>query len=399
MGSILSQNTARNMFLCGICILMTSLAFTLGDDRRNYILIAAMGISPLIIVLTPLITRNDANIYFIIMLSIFSPLLNHPATMRWSTVLYGCMFYLYFIALCHLFMFSNISQSDIMKLLKYLLFAYAIVLIMQQLCVLLGLPIFNVSNYSIKEPWKLNSLMSEPEHSGRMVGLLMYSYLTIKSIKLGNESFLESWKSEKLLWCAFIWCMLTSMSAGAYLFLFIVLTKFITYKNFLQFASCLSAVFLAANFFIESLALERFVKFSSAALTFDIYKMCQADLSAALRIVPSILCIQQIDLSTVDGWFGHGVDYVSTFMSKYIRGVEIGYTGGGLFLTAVEYGFLVFVVLAIVTFKLCYDKNNKIPTILFWVFSVLFVGVNSQITWATITMLYMVKRSKQTIDI
>lgn len=84
---------------------------------------------------------------------------------------------------------------------------------------------------------------------------------------------------------------------------------------------------------------------------------------------------------------------------EYIRGVEIGYTGGGLFLTAVEYGFLVFVVLAIVTFKLCYDKNNKIPTILFWVFSVLFVGVNSQITWATITMLYMVKRSKQTIDI
>lgn len=174
MGSILSQNTARSMFLCGICILMTSLAFTLGDDRRNYILIAAMGISPLIIVLTPLITRNDANIYFIIMLSIFCPLLNHPATMRWSTVLYGCMFCLYFIALCHLFMFSNISQSDIMKLLKYLLFAYAIVLIMQQLCVLLGLPIFNVSNYSIKEPWKLNSLMSEPEHSGRMVGLLMY---------------------------------------------------------------------------------------------------------------------------------------------------------------------------------------------------------------------------------
>ena len=387
------------MFLCGICILMTSLAFALGEDRRNYILIAVMGISPLIIVLTPLITRNDAYIYFIIMLSIFCPLLNHPATMRWSTVLYGCMFYIYLIALCHLFMFSNTSQSDIMKLLKCLLFAYAIVLIIQQLCVLLGLPIFNVSNYNIKEPWKLNSLMSEPEHSGRMVGLLMYSYLTIKSIKSGDESLVESWKSEKLLWCAFIWCMLTSLSAGAYLFLFIVLTRFMTSKNFLQMAFSLSAVFLAANFFIESVALERFIKFSSAALTFDIYKMCQADLSAALRIVPSILCIQQIDLSTVDGWFGHGVDYVSTFMSKYIRGVEIGYTGGGLFLTAVEYGFLVFVVLAIVTFKLCYDKNNKIPTILFWVFSVLFVGVNSQITWATITMLYMVKRSKQTIDI
>lgn len=393
MNSILSRNAARSMFLSGICILMTSLAFALGEDRRNYILIVAMGLSPLILVLTPSITRNDVKIYFIILLSIFCPLLNHPETMRWSTVLYGCMFYLYFIALCHLLAFSNTSQSDIMKVLKCLLFAYAIVLVIQQLCVLLGLPIFNVSNYNIKEPWKLNSLMSEPEHSGRMVSLLMYSYLTVKSIKSGKESFAESWKSEKLLWCAFLWCVLTSLSAGAYLFLFIVLTKFMTYKNFLQIAFILLVVFLIANSLIESVALERFIKFSSAVFTFDFAKIYQTDQSAALRIVPSILCMQQIDLSTVDGWFGHGIDYVSTFMSNYLSGVERGYTGGGLFLNAVEYGFLVFIILLFVTFRLCYDKNNKIPTILFWTFSVLFVGVNSQLTWATITMLYIAKYS------
>ena len=374
---------------------MTTLAFALGEDRRNYILIAAMGLSPLILVFTPSISGNDIKMYFIIMLSIFCPLLNHPESMRWSTVLYGCMFCLYFISLCHLLVFSNASQNDIMKVLKCLIFAYAIVLMIQQLCVLFGLPIFNVSNYSIREPWKLNSLMSEPEHSGRMVGLLMYSYLTVKSIISGKESFAESWKSEKLLWCAFLWCMLTSLSAGAYLFLLIVLTKFMTSKNFLQITFILLVFFFIANFLIESVALERFIKFSSAALTFDINKMCQADLSAALRIVPSILCIQHIDLSTIDGWFGHGIDYVSTFMSNYINGVETGYTGGGLFLTAVEYGFLVFIVLAVITFRLCYDKNNKIPTIFFWVFSVLFVGMNSQITWSTITMLYIVKCSKQ----
>ena len=395
MNSILSPNAARSMFLCGICILMTTLAFALGEDRRNYILIAAMGLSPLILVFTPSISGNDIKMYFIIMLSIFCPLLNHPESMRWSTVLYGCMFCLYFISLCHLLVFSNASQNDIMKVLKCLIFAYAIVLMIQQLCVLFGLPIFNVSNYSIREPWKLNSLMSEPEHSGRMVGLLMYSYLTVKSIISGKESFAKSWKSEKLLWCAFLWCMLTSLSAGAYLFLLIVLTKFMTSKNFLQITFILLVFFFIANFLIESVALERFIKFSSAALTFDINKMCQADLSAALRIVPSILCIQHIDLSTIDGWFGHGIDYVSTFMSNYINGVETGYTGGGLFLTAVEYGFLVSIVLAVITFRLCYDKNNKIPTIFFWVFSVLFVGMNSQITWSTITMLYIVKCSKQ----
>lgn len=98
---------------------------------------------------------------------------------------------------------------------------------------------------------------------------------------------------------------------------------------------------------------------------------------------------------TVDGWFGYGIDYVSDFMSNYLAGVPKGYTGGGLLLYAVEYGFLPFIVLAIITFHLCYDKGNKIPTILFWIFSILFTGVNSQLAWSTITLLYIVKISQQ----
>ena len=126
-------------------------------------------------------------------------------------------------------------------------------------------------------------------------------------------------------------------------------------------------------------------------LTFDIHKIYSADQSAALRIVPSLICLQQIDLLTVDGWFGRGIDYMSRIMSDYLPGVEKGYTGGGLLLYAVEYGFLSFLVIIRITFKLCYDRNNKTPSILFWFFSVFLVGVNSQLTWATIVLLYMVK--------
>lgn len=114
---------------------------------------------------------------------------------------------LYVLSIFH-FTFSFIfilehSQSGILKLLKYILIAYAIVLFIQQICVLLGIPIINLSNYDIRQPWKLNSLMSEPEHSGRMVALLMYSYLSIKSANNGKENFIESWKNDKLLWMAF----------------------------------------------------------------------------------------------------------------------------------------------------------------------------------------------------
>ena len=80
-------------------------------------------------------------------------------TMRWSTVLYSCMFCVYFMAFARVLYSNGYDFSDFSKLLKGLIYAYCIVLIIQQFCVLTNLPIFNLSNYDIREPWKLNSLM------------------------------------------------------------------------------------------------------------------------------------------------------------------------------------------------------------------------------------------------
>jgi hypothetical protein len=63
---------------------MISLSFTLGDGNRNLLLIAVMGISPLLLILTPIITRTDIKIYAIIILTILCPLLNHPSTVNKS---------------------------------------------------------------------------------------------------------------------------------------------------------------------------------------------------------------------------------------------------------------------------------------------------------------------------
>lgn len=133
--------------------------------------------------------------------------------------------------------------------------------------------------------------------------------------------------------------MLTSMSAGAYLFLLIVLTRFMTIKSAFRIIILIVSIFIIVNLFLEPIALKRFMKFGSAISTFDIHKIYSADQSAALRVIPSFICLQKIDLFTVDGWFGYGIDYVSDFMSNYLAGVPKGYTGGGLLLYAVEYGF------------------------------------------------------------
>lgn len=151
----------------------TAPAFALGEGDRNLLLIWVMGVSPLIVIARFRFDKNDVlSLLFLASIIIF-PLIFHPESMRWSTVLYSWMFGLTFIAYKQLLQLNYFTIEPYLKLLKALLLAYFAVLLIQQFCVLTGLPVFNVSNYSPAEPWKLNSLAAEPSHSARIVALLM----------------------------------------------------------------------------------------------------------------------------------------------------------------------------------------------------------------------------------
>lgn len=164
-------------------------AFALGDDNRNLLLIGAMGVSPYFFFRYPIIIpKVDFYLGSICLFMVIFPLLFHPETMRWSTVLYSCMFCVYFMAFARVLYSNGYDFSDFSKLLKGLIYAYCIVLIIQQFCVLTNLPIFNLSNYDIREPWKLNSLMSEPSHSARIIPVLMYLYVTVQFNLKNNYS-------------------------------------------------------------------------------------------------------------------------------------------------------------------------------------------------------------------
>lgn len=170
----------RNKIVVALFIIFLSIspAFALGEGNRNLLLISVMCISPIFLLKYPIIIPQvDAPLIGLCTMMIFFPLVLHPETMRWSTVLYSCMFCLYFMSFVRVLYHSPFTGEDFLKVLRGLLFAYCIVLIIQQFCVLTGLPIFNVSNYTPLDPWKLNSLMSEPSHSARIIPIMMYMYL------------------------------------------------------------------------------------------------------------------------------------------------------------------------------------------------------------------------------
>ncbi len=375
----------------------TSPAFALDSSNMNLLLIGVMLISPIILFISIRSISIEDILLILFMLSIiFSPLINHPETMRWSTVIYSCMFIISFITYKHLLYKDIFRIENFEKLIRYLIYAYTLVLIIQQICVLLGLPIFNLSNYSPAEPWKLNSLTSEPSHSARIVGLLMYCYIVIKEIMLNRKYNLKNdLKVDKWIWFSFFWTMITMGSGTAFLFIFLVLSVFLSFRN-LIILLLVFIILIGAITFFEITAFDRTWKVFLATLTLDTNKIIAADPSASVRIVPFIIISQLVDFTTFNDWFGYGVDYVKSIFSTYVRigGLPEGFTGGGMFQVWLDYGLLSFLLFVYFTFSATYLKDS-IVSVFFWFLLVFMYGVNSQIVWVTIVLLFTLNYFKQ----
>ncbi len=375
----------------------TSPAFALDSSNMNLLLIGVMLISPIILFISIRSISIEDILLILFMLSIiFSPLINHPETMRWSTVIYSCMFIISFITYKHLLYKDIFRIENFEKLIRYLIYAYTLVLIIQQICVLLGLPIFNLSNYSPAEPWKLNSLTSEPSHSARIVGLLMYCYIVIKEIMLNRKYNLKNdLKVDKWIWFSFFWTMITMVSGTAFLFIFLVLSVFLSFRN-LIILLLVFIILIGAITFFEITAFDRTWKVFLATLTLDTNKIIAADPSASVRIVPFIIISQLVDFTTFNDWFGYGVDYVKSIFSTYVRigGLPEGFTGGGMFQVWLDYGLLSFLLFVYFTFSATYLKDS-IVSVFFWFLLVFMYGVNSQIVWVTIVLLFTLNYFKQ----
>ena len=375
----------------------TSPAFALDSSNMNILLIGVMLISPIILFISiRSISVEDILLILFILSIIFSPLINHPETMRWSTVIYSCMFIISFITYKHLLYKDIFRIENFEKLIRYLIYAYTLVLIIQQICVLLGLPIFNLSNYSPAEPWKLNSLTSEPSHSARIVGLLMYCYIVIKEIMLNRKYNLKNdLKVDKWIWFSFFWTMITMGSGTAFLFIFLVLSVFLSFRN-LIILLLVFIILIGAITFFEITAFDRTWKVFLATLTLDTNKIIAADPSASVRIVPFIIISQLVDFTTFNDWFGYGVDYVKSIFSTNVRigGLPEGWTGGGMFQVWLDYGLLSFLLFVYFTFSATYLKDS-IVSVFFWFLLVFMYGVNSQIVWVTIVLLFTLNYFKQ----
>lgn len=309
---------------------------------------------------------------------------SHPATLRWSTILFMATFWVTYITFYNLVVVEkSFSKDYFVSLIRKLIYAYFIVLILQQCLLLIGIKIFPLINLvqDLKRGIGANSLSYEPSSVAVILSFAYLSLLRMREIDFGHKlTWSEVWENERLATIAFMYTMIGIVSGTAMVALAMIAIYFIPKKNYML--SLFIILIIALIFFnVDFLPLNRARDSFLAFLTLDSAKIMQADGSAAARIIPIANTLTKLDLTTWEGWFGHGVDYG---LSKWIFSERVMI--GGI----ADYGFLSFIIMQLVVYS-CMIKHFFSLETLLWIFIGLLTLGNVPLNWGAMMMFTVVR--------
>ena len=269
--------------------------------------IAFMGICPLIFIAKkPIITKALilAALYWMVcyLLSLLK------GEMRFSTLGFLGMYLILYINFYSFVVKGTFTLDYFTKILQYLIIAYGITLIGQQLCVLVGLrnmPLLNLQNQFFLSITKLPALTLEPSHSARILTFAMLGYLRCIEIKTGKKLTIQEWfdKEHRTVTFLFLWSMLMMGSGTAFIGVGILGLYFITKKTAIYIIPALVGLFIIGQS-LELKQMDRVVTLAASATTGDAKAMQQADGSGATRLIPLVNAFTKTDLTELETWIG-----------------------------------------------------------------------------------------------
>lgn len=390
MKNIRSYITLRN--IAAFILILFCIQYIPIESRGgvSYVKLAVSMFCPFIFILySPKINRATILLSLYYVLVVFTAIF-HPDTLRWSTLLYLLTFLVTYLAFYNLIVEEHVFSADyFIKLLKGLILAYFITLLIQQAFIIIGIKYFPLINLAqvLNRGIGANSLSYEPSTAAMVLAFSFLSLLRMLELRYGRKlSIKEIFVEAKWSTIGFLWSMLTMGSGTAFIALGILLLYFIK-RRYALTGIPLLIIFYVCIQYIDFEPLNRAVVSFESFLTLDNTSISRADGSAAARIVPLANFLTKLDLTTVDGWFGHGVDYS---LSKGLFSDQIMI--GGI----ADYGFLSFVILQILVYTCMIKKIFSLETLM-WVGISLATLQNEPFRWG-VMMLFTVVRFFQTQD-
>lgn len=269
--------------------------------------ITLMGLCPLIFIAKkPIVTKALvlAAIYWVVCYTM--SLLK--GEMRFSTLGFLGMYLILYINYYSFIVKGTFTLEYFTKVLKYLIIAYAVVLIGQQMCVLVGLrnmPLLNLQNQFFLSITKLPSLTLEPSHSARILTFTMLGYLRCMEIMKGKRISLQELFSpeQRIVTFSFLWSMLMMGSGTAFVGMGVLSLYFITRKTVIYIIPLIIGMFMLGQS-MELKQMDRAVALAEAASTGSAEEAMAADGSGATRIIPVMNVFTKTDVTQLETWIG-----------------------------------------------------------------------------------------------
>lgn len=247
---------------------------------------------------------------------------------RTSTFYYTAMFLSVFCLFYNLVWVEHcFSLDDFLKIIKFVIWAYAICLLLQQGAMLVGrgyVPIINLVGFKWQELFRLNSLAIEPSHAARVLTVYFYAFLKLSEFKNGYPvSLYGLFYNYHWLIFAFLYTMIAIGSGTAMVGLALISLYFVRR----QYAMAIVIISVLFYFVAPSLdydPLNRTINAFNAAITLDEQDIIDADRSASDRI-NLLLSFRYIDFSDQQILFGHGVDAFLFAKGNVVHGAIYDY--------------------------------------------------------------------------
>ncbi len=354
---LFSNSTLAAFLLIMLCVQIVPFE----GHEISAVKVAVMALTPLLFILkAPYISK--ALLWGILYwaLCYFTALFH--GNMRFSTIGYLGMFVITYIVFYNLVHCGAFTLKGFSNLLRTLILTFAIVLVLQQLCMLVGIrnmPLINLNNQSFLSLTKLPSLTLEPSHTARILTVAMLCYLRCKEIEKGGERldiFDMFVSEEKRVTIAFLWTMLTMGSGTAFIGLGLLSLYFIRWRTVFYFVPIIIATFYIAQR-MELTQFDRAYRVAMATTTGDAKQVLEQDGSAASRVIP-IINTFTMDLSDKNIWVGKGTATKEYAQKGWLRTTD--HTG-----CIDQYGLIAFVVSLVLVYTCIIKRLLSLETLLF----------------------------------
>lgn len=382
--------------MAGLLLLCINPAWTQGSDNKNLLLAAAMCLSPLALLIRATriwIPKIDIPAAGVILFSVMSPLLFHPETIRWITILFTCACCIYFMILARLISASSISAGGYMKLIKWIIYAYTAVLIIQQVCTLCGWPVLLKSDIPYRNPFKLNSLSAEPSHTSFILGMLAYFYMTAARESKICRNIGEAFFKALPMWICFLWTLFTTDNASAFFAAPLCLLPWLTRRSWAPIVGISTTVMIILFIttpLVDNRNFMRAQRVLFATLKMNAEKVDSADISAAARISPTIRGAKAVATPSIATVTGHGVDADLQEMPP-VKGNMRPRGSAGAFKMWYNYGFPAAVSLWALILTATITRRRKLSWLTAFIAFAVSAEFNMQLLWLVLAFAFTYK--------